>query len=191
MLVSERGFYYAGIGSRETPPTVLELMSEISVKLSQNEWVLRSGGANGADSAFEKGCKDQAQIFLPWSGFNSKYPSQRDMYVLSEKLPTWEEAQKIAKKFHPNPSALKSGAMKLMARNIYQVLGPDLSSPSKMVICWTPQAKITGGTGQALRLAIDKSIPIYNLADSNTLSLLGNWVSDNKSELDKVLSFNF
>ena len=53
-----------------------------------------------------------------------------------------------------------------MARNAYCMLGPDLKSPVDFVLCWTPNAKVVGGTGQGLRIALDYNIPIFNLADS-------------------------
>jgi predicted Rossmann fold nucleotide-binding protein DprA/Smf involved in DNA uptake len=61
---------YAGIGSRRTPSEILELMKEIGSKLEIEGWLLRSGGAPGADQAFEAGIsKDEAkQIWLPWQG---------------------------------------------------------------------------------------------------------------------------
>ena len=59
-----------------------------------------------------------------------------------------------------------------MARNAMQVLGPNLDDPSAFIVCWTPDASDgsktspkTGGTGQALRIAHEYKIPVYNLAD--------------------------
>lgn len=48
--------YYAGIGSRETPTFVLEAFKQIGEELAKLGVILRSGGASGADSAFEEGC---------------------------------------------------------------------------------------------------------------------------------------
>ncbi len=56
-----------------------------------------------------------------------------------------------------------------MARNCYQVLGEDLSTPVDFVVCWTPDgaesetSRKTGGTGQAIRIAADLGIRVYNL----------------------------
>jgi len=47
--------YYTGVGSREIPNEIIALMKRVSSKLSKSGWVLRSGGAVGADSAFESG----------------------------------------------------------------------------------------------------------------------------------------
>ena len=50
--------YYAGIGSRLTPielkPTIEYIVNFLEVK----NYILRSGGANGADSFFEDGTKN-------------------------------------------------------------------------------------------------------------------------------------
>jgi predicted Rossmann fold nucleotide-binding protein DprA/Smf involved in DNA uptake len=46
------GMIYAGIGSRETPKEVLKSMTNYAKELSATGWVLRSGGADGADTAF-------------------------------------------------------------------------------------------------------------------------------------------
>ncbi len=45
----------------------------------------------------------------------------------------------------------------------FQVLGSDLETPVSFVVCWTIGGKISGGTGQALRIAKDLGIPIFNL----------------------------
>lgn len=37
------------------------------------------------------------------------------------------------------------------------------SNDSSFVVCWTSDGKDSGGTGQALRIARDRNIPVYNL----------------------------
>lgn len=43
------------IGSRETPKDKLEQLTSLSKQFSDSNWVLRSGGAPGADTAGELG----------------------------------------------------------------------------------------------------------------------------------------
>lgn len=45
------------------------------------------------------------------------------------------------------------------------MLGADLHSPSKFIVCWTRDGGATGGTGQALRIADHYEIPVFNLFD--------------------------
>ena len=66
---------YAGIGSRETPGGTLKRMGVISGALHTLGFKLRSGAADGADSAFEKFAGNNKEIYLPWKGFN-KHPSE-------------------------------------------------------------------------------------------------------------------
>ena len=67
--------YYAGIGSRSTPEDVLDRMYKLAILLAKRSYTLRSGGANGADTAFEKGCtivNGSIDLWLPWNGFNKR-----------------------------------------------------------------------------------------------------------------------
>lgn len=148
---------YAGIGSRSSPPEVCRLMIDVAFYLSRRGLILRSGGADGADSAFEKGTINalgEKEIYLPWKGFNK---NESPLYDVCS------EALKMAEEYHPKWSALSYGARKLMGRNCYQVLGKDLRTPSAFIICWTSDGKASGGTGQALRIAKDYDIPVHNL----------------------------
>lgn len=52
---------YTGIGSRETPPDILELMTKIARFMFKQGFTLRSGGADGADSAFEAGAENDKE----------------------------------------------------------------------------------------------------------------------------------
>lgn len=148
---------YAGIGSRRTPESVLKDMELIGEILAGKDCILRSGGAEGADQAFERGCdkvKGKKEIYLPWFGFNNEdgiVPKMTDSLM------------EFSAKYHPNWDNLSQGAKKLMARNACQVFGITGDQPVDFIICWTPNGEITGGTGQALRIAKDFGIPVFNL----------------------------
>jgi hypothetical protein len=148
---------YAGIGSRKTPLNQLNAMTKLASLLENKGYTLRSGGADGADKAFETGVKDERnkEIFLPWKGFNGNNSS---FYNISNK------AYQIAKCYHPAWDRLSLGAMKLMARNSYQILGYTLDSPIKFILCYHQN---TGGTMQAVRIADAYKIPVINLKDDD------------------------
>src|SRR4051794_35199053 len=55
---------YTGIGSRQTPAEVLALMTRIAQALDAEGYILRSGEAAGADTAFAQGAT-RREIFLP------------------------------------------------------------------------------------------------------------------------------
>lgn len=160
-----RSLAYAGIGSRETPPDVLETMQKIAGYLAREGYTLRSGAAPGADSAFERGALaagGKTEIWVPWEGFN-KHPSS---------LTPTPEAFALAEKHHPAWSACKQGARALHARNGHQVLGASLNDPVAFIVCWTKGGSGAGGTGQALRIARASGIEIYDLGKAGELERL-------------------
>lgn len=160
--------YYTGIGSRAAPDRILILMEEFAGAAARQNIVLRSGAAPGADMAFERGCDRNAgpkQIFIPWNGFQGKQEGN-DVYL---PLP---ESGDLAAKVHPFYRTVKTPTKLLISRNMHQVLGPDLLTPSRLVLCWTPDGCTshltyhptkTGGTGSAIALASYQHIPVFNL----------------------------
>lgn len=118
--------HYTGIGARRTPPDMLALMTRAAFALLKRGYVLRSGHAAGADSAFERGAGTAAQIFLPapgWRGSASPFHPEGIEPAL------WAGARTIAAAHHPAFAALGSFVQHLHTRNVFQVLGPGLDAP--------------------------------------------------------------
>lgn len=151
--------FYAGIGSRQTPPDICDFMTDIAAELEKFDWTLRSGHAGGADLAFENGATKQAEIMLPWSGFNGARVDNIRFYA-----PNNPRSLEIAAQFHPAWDRCSQGAKNMHARNVHQIAGLSLNEPVKFVVCWTPNGSRSGGTGQALRIAEHLRIPIFDLA---------------------------
>jgi hypothetical protein len=156
-------FVYAGVGSRSTPKRLLDFMEQIAEQLAQEGFTLRSGGAKGADSAFEKGCDKASgnkRIYRPDENYD---PS------------IWKKAEKIASAAHESCDVTKCKGRKLLTRNVFQVLGEDLESPVDFVICFCPYNKmgqLTGGTQVAAMIAKSKRIPVFNLQEDNPNEVL-------------------
>lgn len=175
----EKSIYYAGIGSRETPLHIQKLMKYIASELEKKGFVLRSGGAVGADKAFESGIKNakNKQIFYA----NDSNDLTREIACHFHPSP-YALKQLSFKEKQLNPKPLHSYAHNLMARNTYQVMGENLKTPSQFVICWTPdgctshkkRTRETGGTGQAISIADHFNIPVYNLANETKTKELFN-----------------
>ena len=158
---------YAGIGSRETPENAMHVLYQAGKRLAERGFTLRSGAAEGADTAFEEGC-DQAsyqggpgkkEIFIPWAGYNGRPKSE-----FGEPP---ELAYEVAERIHPAWHHLKRGGRTLMARNCQQIMGQNLGSHALFVLCWTKGGKGAGGTGQAIRLAKSLGIPVFDIGDPN------------------------
>lgn len=171
--------YYAGIGSRETPSHMLSLFESLASALGRAGYTLRSGGADGADTAFETGARAvQAarDIYLPWSGFND---NDSPLHGVTS------AALDLAKTVHPRWDALGQGPRKLHARNCFQVLGRNLDTPSDFVVCWTPdgceteaaRTRQTGGTATGIILALRHGVPVFNLRNSSSARRLNEFLA--------------
>lgn len=173
--------YFAGIGSRETPDDIQELMVRITSVLYNQGYILRSGGATGADTAFQLGVPDncEMEIFLDKLHDNKQCG---DGFFNVGFFDNLKLAEKIAQRLHPAWDRLGKRAKALITRNTYQILGKDLNTPSEFVICWTPDgaeqttSAETGGTGQAIRLAKKTDIPVFNLANESTRQYVEVWL---------------
>jgi hypothetical protein len=151
---------YAGVGSRETPLPIIREMENIGMRMALLGWTLRSGKAkppligrkpdtDSADLAFERGC--------------NMVGGKAVIRVAT----LWQPALDHAATFHPNWSACSEHARALHARNSQIMLGDsdtDFNDPVAVVVCWTEGGAVKGGTGQALRIAAAKNIPVFNLA---------------------------
>lgn len=168
---------YTGIGSRNTPKEVMEQMTEIAIVLQSKGYTLRSGGADGADTAFEIGAGDLMDIYIPWDGFNGRKginyksldSSSSDILDKSVLL-----AKTVISEGHWNNMGF--GAKKLHTRNVFQVLGDDLNSPSDFLVCYTPLGEVKGGTATAIKLAIKYNVPVFNLGKSNGIEELNKFL---------------
>lgn len=177
------GLPYTGVGSRRTPDEELERMRRLGYALARAGYVLRSGGAPGADGAFERGAKDgggETEIYVPWPGFNDHQGG-----MVRRTL----EAEAIGSSVHPAWNRLSPAARKCHTRNVHQVLGFDLRTPSLFVVCWTPdgcagaatRTAMTGGTATAIVVAERYAVPVINLqapdAEERIDAMLGNALS--------------
>jgi hypothetical protein len=175
--------HYAGIGSRVTPNDTCRLMSKLSARLERLGFILRSGGAVGADTAFEQGVSDpgRMKIYRPYDEYG-----EEDLALMAEHI----------ERYHPKPWVLQgrrstrsdgswSSARRLMGRNTFQILGTAAEQRARVpvssfVICWTQDGAelpretgaSTGGTGQAIRIAGDYGVPVFNLAREGAMERL-------------------
>jgi hypothetical protein len=136
-------------------------MTAIARFLEQEGYILRSGGAGGADLAFENGVVDPSMkhIYLAKKGFNG---SDSQLYTVCA------AALALASTIHPAWDRCRAFARLLHARNCYQVLGQQLDTPADFLICWTENAEKRGGTRTAIVLAERNKVPVLNLGKCNT-----------------------
>lgn len=154
---------YTGVGSRDIPKQAYDILASVAAKLDTQGWTLRSGGAEGADTAFEE-ASTRKEIYIPWDGYNDRETDLRTVFRLSDG--DYEGARQIASTIHPNWNRLSNGVKCLHARNVYQVLGLTLDMPSKFLVCYAPTGwdhEVIGGTRTAVVLAQEWGIPVFNI----------------------------
>lgn len=165
----KQGLIYAGVGSRETPDHILDLMETFArLVAEQGNWVLYSGNAVGADRAFQTGAcmgKGQAIVFLPWErykvgGWASTFvtPTSSTLFSNIKKM----REMGVLEQSHIN--RLTEGGMKLHGRNYHQILGYGNQYPrASLLVCWTRDGLDVGGTATAIKLARVSGLTVKNL----------------------------
>lgn len=160
--------FYTGVGRRNTPKAIQLIQQQLAMDLEGRGYVLRSGGADGSDSAFERGVTvpDYKEIFISWSGFNGRTAGPG--VIDATTLENYDQAIAIAKGVHPVWDKLTRGPRAHHTRNVYQVLGRDLATPSRFLLCWAEyqgnnRNVVKGGTNTALQLALRNGVPSLNL----------------------------
>ena len=163
-----------GVGSRETPREILEVMRRVCKKMVLQGYILRSGGADGADTYCAYGWGDawsedpevhDAEIYIPWNGFNELRTGQKNV-VLVQDGKIIQQAHKILKEVHPAFDKLTRGPLALHTRNCFQVLGADLNTKSSIVLAYAKtdsKGNPMGGTATAINIAKREGIVVRNL----------------------------
>ena len=172
--------FYTGVGSRETPKDILEYIRKVGKRMAELNYIGRSGSADGADYYFELGyfdylkdaqtnnteCLTLFNSYIPWNNFKTKHGviSVDRYHSCPQQFSSYKEAKTMVSTIHPAYNKLTSGALALHTRNIYQVLGDSLDSPSKVLFCYAQPTKtgVKGGTNTAYQLALRHNIPCYN-----------------------------
>lgn len=176
--------YYTGVGSRSTPPQILKVMTRFAQIMADKDIWLHSGGAEGADQAFEAGASYKKWIFIPWDGFNGYGDTALKLGVVADS----QEMTMIAMRSHPHWMRLSAGARKLHTRNVAQILGLDMKGKPELLICWTPDGCIgkasrtveSGGTATAIIIAEEHNVPILNLRRKDHLVRVINMIKKHR-----------
>ena len=173
---------YAGVGSRATPREVLAGMSDVAQVLGDAGLALSTGGADGADRAFEAGAlrtDAPVTVHTPWPGYNGYRPGRDPESDIDVIHPGAGDAVRglsflhLARKHHPAWDRCRRGVRALFLRNVSILAGAldhdGTVLPVRAVIAWTSNGRAhgreAGGTGHTLRVAAELGIPVLNLAE--------------------------
>lgn len=201
--------YYTGVGSRETPFEIYLVMMACAMIFEKQGYILRSGTALGADSAFEQGITnpDNAEIYIPYKSFPQKMWKNNSniKYIIpSENKDKYFEANNLLMRnnLYKRWNTVKQDwVMKLHNRNIFQVLGKNLNKKEKSLfcLCYTSCGSTTydqtdpnrtGGTGTAINTSSFFDVPVFNLSKKEHLDRIIDFMKYNRELIDFEKIFN-
>lgn len=157
-----KGRYYTGIGSRKAPLPILRRAQELGKELALKGFIGRSGKAEGMDEAFMRGFGEAGVSsfvnYLPYPSFRESLlapPGCVDVSSYPDHI--WKEAIMVARGVYGKGwFEITPGARDLHTRNVFQVLGDDLKTPSEFILYWAePEGRnaVKGGTNTAFQVA--------------------------------------
>lgn len=158
--------------------TYAEAFHAVSLKFALAGFILRSGNAKGADAiaqsaymdAYRQGkvTKEHFEVYLPWKGFRQ----HTDGYEHCTFHPVTARAKDMARDVHPRPERLTTNTISLHGRNVYQIFGHDFNTPVDIVVCYTTNGMVEGGTATAINLAMNAGIKVINIAQGELIDRL-------------------
>lgn len=164
--------YYTGIGSRKAPLPILKRAQALGKELALKGFIGRSGKAEGMDEAFMKGFGEAGGgrfvNYLPYPSFRESLICPVGCTDISCYPPgVWKEAVMIARDVYGKGwFQITPGARDLHTRNVFQVLGDDLKTPSEFVLYWAePKGRnaVKGGTNTAFQVAREFNVPSFKV----------------------------
>ena len=151
--------YYAGVGSRETPLREQARMEKISKLLGELGYYLRSGGAEGAGQAFERGAEIAGYPVEEWSPNISYFP-----------LHEWATEKASSTCWELPLERMSAYKISSITRNMYVLFGDDseILKPVDFVVYWSASDPMEKGGGceetrSVVRASHEAGIPTYNL----------------------------
>lgn len=166
---------YAATGNRDTPPDILTIMQSIAKDLSEKGYTQRNDGSDVPGDTLEIDAM-RVEYYLPWKKFNKKKSRLTELHPNSFE---------IAKKYHPAFDKMTDTIKALIARNSHLILGENLKDPALFLFVWTPDgaetAKAcsikTGIANQAIKIADNMGIPVFNLKNTGAYDKLTKFIS--------------
>jgi hypothetical protein len=143
---------YTGVGSRAISLKTQEKFVNYINQLNSLDYICRTGDAKGSDATFRLHAKEVIAYCPEDIDPNDWTAKELDLCMPNDR-PTWRTFRKKIQN--------------LLRRNMMQVLGPIGIDPSEFLLCWAPSTHYldssSGGTGYAIRCALNHGIPVYNL----------------------------
>lgn len=176
--------YFTCVGSRKATDEQAEILAGFALRLLRAGYKGRSGLSGPCDLALNTALAQCPQapceFYLAWNGYDGWWRGGLDGRIYEPRwFENYPQAIEIVSTIHPVWDKLKRGDKLLHGRNVYQVLGLDLQSPSDVLICAAPvdkKGRVLGGTATAFNLATQHQIPCFNIMLAGQRRALETWL---------------
>lgn len=141
--------------------------------MAKKDYILSSGGAIGADQAFESGCDKANGKKIIFTVENFEKSNENINFCCKKLIPVLDPNRDFLK--------FKYNTKLLLMRDVHQIMGTE-KNPFlvKGVIFWINSFDIwnptVGGTKYATRIAQNLGIPLYNLYDKKIRKNFEKWL---------------
>lgn len=172
---------FAGAGPRSIPEGSsfqLDIMERIGARIRELGGYMRLGHSGQCDMAFERGARERSILYLPFPGFNINVERlTRHISILTElDQRIRQEAARSVVELHPSRGNTRSRhGFLCLARNYLIVMGQE-NTPVDGLIYWgiplDDHGNVKGGTGQTVRFAMSRNVPVYNLYNMNEQQIM-------------------
>lgn len=171
------------VGSDQVNPesNLGQILSSIFTRLAILGLTLRTSGTDGTELIAIQAYKKQldmgvitpsrVRVFLPWRGYNKTLQPYGECYTTISKL-NYDLCSNFIRSVHPYWASGTKNMKLLQAKNALIIFGEKLNRPCDFLITVTekdPQGKIKGVPSSAVELAKVRNIPIFDLAEDDTL----------------------
>lgn len=185
--------YFAGVGSRETPKNIMELMIRLGRTATDLGYKFRSGDAYNADKAFWYGVQQSkkfedigAEIIIIEDGFRGRTTDEKIFYDYSKlSQDIKDQCMEIAKGVRGSFHGLNEMGIALHSRNVVQIKGLDLKSNVDILFLYAPlnrNGRVKGGTATAHDLAVKEEVPVIkNLYIDEDYQWCVEWLAEHES----------
>lgn len=166
---------YAALSNKNAPEEVVETMRRLVHKLNDEGYTLRTAGNEGPEESLEAQT-EQKEVHIPWKGFNNR----ESRFNRND-----NNAIEIVQAFHPTFASLKPAVQAIIARSAHVILGKDLRSPVRFLVCWSEdglenakdRSIKSGYMGMPVAVANSLSIPVFNLKNADATTRLRNFLN--------------
>lgn len=159
--------YYAGTGDREVPANIREMLTGYAKKLDSLGYILRTGGGEGCDEAFEAGAKNK-ELILPYSRYNNK----RKGFIYTRTPGSYNSLKLL----RCRSWRIRSYIIPLFERVYFELMGINNEPVSEFLLCYVTNTQ-HGCGGHAVRIAKFGRIPVFNIAHEEDIARFDTFLS--------------